>query len=159
MRVLMVLAQLNIRKVVVTRLDSIGYGLLAAWIYYYYPAVWEKIRCYAFGIGIALLVFVVSYRAPVSGFYRQVLYYSFYPIAASLMLPLASAVRAGSGIVARSIIHISRISYSMYLIIDMALFIGRGNTRAVLATEGRGRYSQIYPVLGNRGDSFYCIIL
>ena len=107
---------LNIRKVVVTRLDGIGYGLLAAWICYYYPTIWERIRYYAFGIGIALLTFVVSYRAPVSGFYRQVAYYSLYPIAAMLLLPLASAVRSGGGMVARALIHISRISYSMYLI-------------------------------------------
>ena len=107
---------LNIRKVVVTRLDGIGYGLLAAWICYYYPAIWERVRAHAFGIGIALLIFVVSYRAPASGFYRQVVYYSLYPIAAMLLLPLASTVRSGRGVVAKLITHISLISYSMYLI-------------------------------------------
>jgi peptidoglycan/LPS O-acetylase OafA/YrhL len=107
---------LSIRKVVVARLDSIGYGLLAAWLYYYYRAYWDRYRTYAFVIGIVLVGLLFGYTAPVSSFYRQVVYFSLYPLAMMLWLPLASSIRSGSGLIAKAITHISIVSYSIYLV-------------------------------------------
>jgi peptidoglycan/LPS O-acetylase OafA/YrhL len=42
--------------------------------------------------------------------------FSLSPVAAMLLLPFAAGVKSASGIFAKAITHISKISYSMYLI-------------------------------------------
>lgn len=107
---------LTFRKVVIMRLDSIGYGLLAAWVFYYYREYWDRYRWVAFGAGAALMVFILSYRAAAGTIYSQVIYFSLAAVASMLLLPVASNVKAGNGVMARAITHISLVSYSMYLI-------------------------------------------
>jgi len=104
------------RKVVLARLDSIAYGLLAAWVFYYYKNVWQKVRIPAFVLGVVGIIFLVYYEAPVTGIYKQVVYFSLVPVAAVAMLPFAESIKTGRGIFAKAITHISIISYSMYLI-------------------------------------------
>ena len=104
------------RKLVVMRLDSIAYGLLAAWIFYYFAAYWTRFKTISFIMGICLIVFVLNYKAPNSIFYKQVMYFTLSPIAAMLLLPFAQSIRTGNGIIAKMITHISKISYSMYLL-------------------------------------------
>jgi peptidoglycan/LPS O-acetylase OafA/YrhL len=107
---------LTFRKVVIMRLDSIGHGLLAAWVFYYYRAYWDRYRWPAFIAGAAVMVFILSYRAAAGTFYSQVIYFSLSAVASMLLLPVASNVKTGNGIIARGITHISLVSYSMYLI-------------------------------------------
>ena len=38
----------EIRKVVITRLDAIGYGLFASWVSFYYQDFWKKYKIHAF---------------------------------------------------------------------------------------------------------------
>jgi peptidoglycan/LPS O-acetylase OafA/YrhL len=104
------------RKLVVMRLDSIGYGLLSAWMFYYAAGTWKKLRYAFFALGVVLMAFVINYKSPVNGFYMQVLVFTLTPVSAMLLLPLMSSISHASGMVARTITHISKISYSMYLI-------------------------------------------
>ncbi len=104
------------RKVVLMRLDSIAYGLLAAWIHWFYPHIWKIVRWPAFVVGLALMHFIIHYQSPVTSLYKQLVYLSITPISAVLLIPLASTIFQAKGAIARAVTHISKISYSMYLI-------------------------------------------
>jgi peptidoglycan/LPS O-acetylase OafA/YrhL len=104
------------RKIVLTRLDSIAYGLLAAWICFYYREYWNRFKIPAFILGVGLITFLVEFESPNTSFYSQVIIFSLSPISAMLLLPFAANLRSARGIVAKVITHISKISYSMYLI-------------------------------------------
>lgn len=104
------------RKMVVTRLDSIAYGLLSAWVLYYFNQSWEKFKAVGLILGVTLITFIVNYKVPNNTFYRQVLYFNLSPISAMLLLPFAYSFKEGKGFFFRAITHISKISYSMYLV-------------------------------------------
>tara|TARA_Y100000766_G_C18659924_1_gene484647 strand:- start:97 stop:657 length:561 start_codon:yes stop_codon:yes gene_type:complete len=104
------------RKVVLCRLDSIGFGLFFAWIYFYYYKTWIKIKLPAFITGILLIVFILNYHSPPNSIYKQNIYFSLVPFAVMLFLPIAESCKKGKGIFSIGIQHISKISYSMYLI-------------------------------------------
>ncbi len=104
------------RKVVLTRLDSIGYGLLFAWSYYYYADFWKKIKHISLILGVILVYFVLNFKQAYTSFYLQTLYFSLIPFSIMLFLPLALSIKKGKGILARITQHISLISYSMYLV-------------------------------------------
>ncbi|MFN8207522.1 MAG: acyltransferase [Bacteroidales bacterium] len=106
----------TIRKIVLARLDSIAFGLLAAWLYYYFPAFWKKSEFVSLAVGIALILFIVNYSLPNTTFYKQVISFSITPLSAMLLLPVAAGIRTGKGFVARAVTHVSVISYSMYLL-------------------------------------------
>jgi len=104
------------RKVILTRLDSIAYGLLAAWVYFYFKRFWDKFKYLSLLAGIGIMIFILNFEADNGSFYKQILYFSLTPISAMFLLPFAQSIKSASGIVAKLIIHISKISYSMYLI-------------------------------------------
>lgn len=104
------------RKVVLMRLDSIAYGLLAAWTFQYFNSYWTKFKFAALLTGIGLIVFILNYQAPDNAWYNQVIYFSITPISAMLLLPFAQSIRSAAGMGAKAITHISKISYSMYLL-------------------------------------------
>lgn len=103
-------------KIVVMRLDSIAYGLLASWLFYYFDDYWAKFKTGSLIVGIGLIVFIVNYEAQNNTFYKQVIYFTITPIAAMLLLPFAQSIRTANGIIAKAITHVSKISYSMYLV-------------------------------------------
>ncbi len=129
------------RKIVLTRLDSIAYGLLASWVFLYFRSAWTKIKIPAFMAGVGLIIFIVNYESPNTGFYKQVIYFSITPLSAMLLLPFAESIKKGRGIVGKAITHISKISYSMYLI-NLALVaeVIRDNFALVSATDGILKY-------------------
>lgn len=105
------------RKLVTTRLDSIAYGLLAAWIYYFYRSFWNSSKYVSFLIGVAsIALFKNVFNSPHTTFYRQVIYFALSPFSAMLLLPLAENLKMPKGIFSKIVTHISKISYSMYLI-------------------------------------------
>lgn len=105
-----------IGKVVLTRLDSIAYGLLAAWTCYHYRALWDKLRSSSLLVGTGALLLLAMVGPFQDVFLRQVLIYSLIPCAAMLLLPAANALRKAQGPAAAAVTHISKISYSMYLV-------------------------------------------
>lgn len=104
------------RKIVLGRLDSIAYGLLASWIFYYYNIFWAKLRISSFLIGTCLIIFILNYNTEYNTFYKQVVVFSISPIAAMLLLPFVYSLKAKKNKITNVITHISKISYSMYLI-------------------------------------------
>lgn len=128
--------ELGFRGIVLTRLDAISYGVLAAYAKHYFPARWmdERLRRNLFVIGLLLTalaaftssVFIIGYYsqwgvADVYVFYKRTLYFPFIGLSMMLLMPYMDGWRTARGIwsrfgIARAVTHISLISYSMYLL-------------------------------------------
>ena len=125
-------------KLVVMRLDSIAYGLLAAWFFYYHPYYWVKFRISSLIIGLSLVLFVANYKVRDNTFYREVTYFSLSPIAAMLLLPFAQSIKKGKTV--KIITHISKISYSMYLLNLAVAEVFRDNFPSLGGNDGLFKY-------------------
>lgn len=104
-----------IRKTVFTRLNSIMYGFLGAYLMFYHYHVW-KYKTVFLMAGLSLFLFL-SIR-PIFGIgpffnYEQL---SLESIATLLLIPKLSSVERGKGFLCKGITFISTISYSIYLI-------------------------------------------
>lgn len=108
------------RKQVLTRLDSLMFGILAAWLHQYFPSYWKRSKksLFAIGIGIFALTKILQQLnyISISGSYNSIFSFSVIALATALLLPYLSQVKSGSGWLYRSLSRISLISYSMYLI-------------------------------------------
>ncbi|MCB0758262.1 MAG: acyltransferase [Flavobacteriales bacterium] len=139
---------ITIGKVVVTRLDSIAYGLLAAWTCFHYRPLWDRVRIPALAGGALLVVFLLVH-GPFTGLVaRQVLYWSIVPVAAMLLLPAANSWRRSSGPLGATITHTSKISYSMYLInLGLVACVIRDQFPPVSATDAMIKYVLFWAVV------------
>jgi peptidoglycan/LPS O-acetylase OafA/YrhL len=105
----------GLRKLVITRLDSIGWGILAAWLRIRYPVAWGTARwpLLAFGL-LGMLGCAMAYGAEHLRF-SGTHYFTLNAVSMAMLLPLlstwATAPRWG-----RAITFISLISYALYLV-------------------------------------------
>lgn len=107
----------EIRKVVIVRLDTIIYGVLAAYIAYYYKELWHKTRWITFGVGLFIMYEVMYTPHPIDTMYGKVFYFTALSIGAMFLLPMASSIQSNPlGIIGKGITYISKISYAMYLV-------------------------------------------
>lgn len=106
----------QVRKIVLSRLDAIAFGLLLAWIYSFHKNLWDKWKNTALVLGLALVVFLLNYSMPNSTFFRQVFYFSITPFSIALVLPWFEGITSSWKRLVGVVTHISKISYSMYLI-------------------------------------------
>ena len=109
----------SLRKVVFTRLDSIYYGFLGAFMSYYYTKFWSNIKWVCFGVG-GLLFFGVHfyiYKNDMNpdqfSFFFNVCYLSIVSVSILMLFPVFSTWKT-KGI--QLITNISLWSYSLYLI-------------------------------------------
>jgi len=106
----------QVRKIVVARLDAIAFGLLLAWIYSFHKSLWDKWKNVALVLGLAIVLVLLNYSASNATFYRQVFYFSITPFAIALILPWFEGITSSWKRLVAAVTHISKISYSMYLI-------------------------------------------
>jgi peptidoglycan/LPS O-acetylase OafA/YrhL len=106
----------NFRKVVLMRLDTIIYGVLAAYIKFYHKTFWEKYRVHSFVMGIIFIFIISNIDKEPNSFFAKTFYFNCVSIGAMLLLPFADSIKNYRGTIGRAISHISLISYSMYLI-------------------------------------------
>lgn len=106
----------KVRKVVLMRLDAISFGLLLAWIYYFHKSIWDKWKNVMLVLGVGIILFLLNYGASNSSFYRQVFYFTITPLAIALVLPWFEGVTSSWKRLVGAVTHVSKISYSMYLI-------------------------------------------
>lgn len=105
------------RKQVITRLDSLMYGVIGAFIQYYYRNYWLKYKKTLLCFGLSLFL-ATKYLIHVSvdSLYFCVFSFSVTSFATLLLLPFLSDFRTDSNsFIHKSITKISLISYSMYL--------------------------------------------
>ncbi len=107
-----------LRKQVFTRLDSIMFGVIGAYILYYYPKLWNKNKLPLLLLGIILLVSVKLNPMGFENFglYHCVFSFSLTSIGTLLLLPFLSSLKTGKGLVFKTLTYTSLISYSMYLV-------------------------------------------
>ncbi|MDB5147386.1 MAG: Peptidoglycan/LPS O-acetylase OafA/YrhL, contains acyltransferase and SGNH-hydrolase domain [Mucilaginibacter sp.] len=106
------------RKQVSTRLDSIMYGVIGAYISYYHSDTWKRRPGILFITGVCLLY--SHYAQYIFGYfglqYSCVFAYSIPPIGVLCLLPQLTLIKTGTGILYKAITLISIISYSLYLL-------------------------------------------
>ena len=107
----------NFRKVVLTRLDAIVYGVLAAYLKYYYSNFWINSRNWMFVVGLAILTISMYTPHEPNNFYSKTFYFSIVSLGAMLLLAKADSIKsAKQQTLIKIVTHISKISYSMYLV-------------------------------------------
>lgn len=128
--------ELGYRGIVVTRLDAISYGVLAAYVKNYFPESWrnDALRRRFFRIGLILTliaaftssIIIIKYYGDFGlfhayTFYKRTLYFPAIGLSMALLMPYMDGWRTATGLwsrfgLAKAITHISLISYSMYLL-------------------------------------------
>lgn len=102
---------------VIPRLDSIMYGVLAAFIAFYYPKTWSsKWNIVLLFIGMFLLYYTKFHMGKTYGPFNNIWSPSLKSIAVFLMLPFLANLKKGLGKWTVWVTFFSLISYSMYLI-------------------------------------------
>jgi peptidoglycan/LPS O-acetylase OafA/YrhL len=105
------------RKVVLTRLDAIMYGVFFSWLKFYYGSYWSKIKIPFFILGIILIYGAMDAAVYSSGgFFSKTYYFSLVGIGAAMLLPFADSRKSFNSSFGKVLTHISLISYSMYLV-------------------------------------------
>ncbi|MDQ0066450.1 acyltransferase family protein [Chryseobacterium lathyri] len=108
------------RRVVVMRIDNLMYGVIGAYISYYYKTLWSKVKYVSLAIGIILLLiwkYYSSIYTSIQTFYYVNIFYPLFCIAILCLLPVLSQYKLKKyNVVATAITYISLISYSLYLI-------------------------------------------
>lgn len=110
------------RKQVVTRLDSLMFGVIGAWFSFYFVEQFKKNKKLLFFLGLLLMLLtkaLLYYRVDFGfdyNLYYCVFSFTLMSISTLLLLPYLSHFKKGSGRVFRMFTIISLISYSMYLI-------------------------------------------
>lgn len=106
-----------IRNQVITRLDSLMFGVLGAYILYYYNDIFFKNKNTQFYIGVILLIIPQIYDYIYQNmFFKNYLTFLFTSVGTLLMIPKFYSIKTGGGHIYKAITVISLISYSMYLI-------------------------------------------
>lgn len=105
-----------IRKVVISRMDCIFVGVLAAWFKFYHTSFWQK---YALSFtGFGLMIYILnSFFIPVDvqTIYTQIFYLSTSALAIALGFPCIERISIKSKKIQKPILVISTLSYAMYL--------------------------------------------
>lgn len=113
-------SELLIRMQVLTRLDSLVYGILGAFLLGKYPTTLMK---YKNAIAISGVLFLVINKTIQNnldihhvGFYYAVFFLTVNALATVALIPFFNGIKAGKGFIYKAVTMISLISYSMYLI-------------------------------------------
>lgn len=111
---------IDYRRVVIMRMDNLMYGVIGAYISFYYQHFWTTNRYKFFITGIVLVLIwkVFSYIYPnIDSFYYANIFYPLFCMAVLCLLPVLSQYSLKKySVVAIAITYISLISYSLYLI-------------------------------------------
>jgi peptidoglycan/LPS O-acetylase OafA/YrhL len=121
---------LALRKQVVTRLDSLIWGVLGAAIHYYHGNIWRWRPRLTFALGLAVLTLhnlLFAFRTQLGltlNLYYCVFSFSLVAVGALLILPFLSGIERGQGRIYRWVTVVSITSYSMYLLhLNLVQFI------------------------------------
>ncbi|MGI8905509.1 MAG: acyltransferase family protein [Candidatus Sumerlaeaceae bacterium] len=110
------------RTIVVTRLDSIMFGVVGAILKYFHEEWWRRHARLFLGLGLATLLGVQSFAAyqrfglNSCGFFMKGPYFSIVSFGTLCLLPMLDMMRKSQGLFAKAVTHISLTSYSLYLV-------------------------------------------
>lgn len=104
-----------VNKMVITRLDAPGFGMLAAWLSRGWPKGWQRMRWPAMLLGIGLLAFVTSNGYQTSPRFAIYGLNSLEAFSVALLLPVLSTWQKG-GVFGGPLRYLSLITYALYLV-------------------------------------------
>lgn len=104
-----------VRKLVICRLDGIGFGLLAAWAHFYYYEQWKKSGLVLFISGLAIFILLLQTGLDRNHYFSATWYFTLSGIASAFLLPFAEQQRSYRGTGGKIMTFLSVTSYSMYL--------------------------------------------
>lgn len=113
---------LNLKSVLIYRIDAILMGVLFAWISFNFDAIWKKSKAVFAFIGLGIIFFLMFGILPLNltieqnSFFWNVLYLPITSIAFAFLLPFFSEWKTYTNAVFYPIELISKISYSIYLL-------------------------------------------
>ena len=136
----------GMQGMVILRLDSIMFGVLFAYLYYYFKSSMERYSRTLFSVGMLLVSLcawhlVYNIVRDTDGFFLRTFYFSFNSLGMACLLPLFISIKKEdlpgiSGLIT----HLSIISYSVYLIHNCIVL-------EVLHTEK--------PIMGNYAVNYF----
>jgi len=106
----------SFRKVALSRIDSIFYGVLAAFFRIYYQKIWYKFRYYFFSIGIFIFLIFNIFNIKEYPIFYNIFYLSTSPIYIALWLPLIEDLKVSNKTFIKIISYFSVLSYAVYLL-------------------------------------------
>lgn len=106
----------SIKGVVIYSLDSIAYGILGAYIKFYFTAIWEKYKVTFFVSGLLTILFTMYRDESHVILFEKVLSSNVLNIGILFLFPLFNSIKTAPIFFVRIVTHISVISYSMYLV-------------------------------------------
>jgi peptidoglycan/LPS O-acetylase OafA/YrhL len=107
------------RKQVVTRLDSLMFGVVGAYISYFQNDLWLKFKNQLLFLGLLLLIaskWIMPYMTSIDSAYSCVFSFTLISIGTLFLLPFLSQLKTGKGQLYKLFTCISLMSYSMYLL-------------------------------------------
>ncbi len=107
------------RKQVITRLDGLFFGVIGAYMSFYYYKTWIKHNRQLLAAGLLIFLFtkvILINDITFNGIYNCVFSFSVNSIATLLLLPYLSEYKTTSSIIYKPVVYISLISYCMYLL-------------------------------------------
>lgn len=139
-----------IRTQILTRLDSLMFGIIAAIISFYHSNIWRKNKTWLLIAGILLFTIqsILFKSFGVSNTLMAVFSLSIISLATAMVLPYLSQLKSGKGIWFKLITYISLTSYSAYLI-NVSI------VKSILLYN----LSKFYPVLPKPIESMLSMVL
>ncbi|WP_425077803.1 acyltransferase family protein [Psychroserpens sp. S379A] len=112
---------LNVKSIVIYRIDAIYYGVLAAYISIVKPKFWNSIKYLACAFGVLVLI-AMNFLIPIKGWFIteypqfwNVWYFLNKSIAIACTLPLLSVVKSAPRLIRIPITYVSILSYAIYV--------------------------------------------
>lgn len=106
----------RIRKFLPARFDSPFYGLLMAWVRFYYPSVFKKITFPGLFVAITLYLWYYFVNPAAGTLGKDIMYLITSPLSYALILPVIMRLKRMPTWLTFPFTWISLLSYSMYLI-------------------------------------------
>ena len=106
---------LYLGKLVITRVDSIGIGAVAAWMCIGFPRSWERFRWPLFLVGVAAVLWMSAMRVPAGSGVVRSLYFTANPLCIGMLLPVLSHWRT-MGRIGWPVVQVSKLAYALYLV-------------------------------------------
>lgn len=102
------------RRLAITRLDTIGYGALAVWLNVAVRGWWQRWRWPLFALGVAVLLWASGYRTVLHLPFLSTWFFSLTAVAMALLLPAMSTWQ-GRNVWRRPVVFISHVAYAWFL--------------------------------------------